>query len=288
MAARLPPRGYLVCCIERTGSNLLSEALFHTGVAGQPQEYYSPVLQNSPTMPHLYRDSTLLGGFEKILEAGMTPNGVFGAKLHWAHLRYLAKVLSSPSHEAPTVEPGAYLKFLAQLPVLIPAAELLELLRKRAGDRSDIEAAFALFTARVPDLRLIWLRRQNMVARAISHYRALKSRVWSRLKSAAGSEPADEATPEFDLGLIHQLYVLGLFQEESWQWLFDRLGATPHRVTYEELAASYEPTVRGVLQFLDLEASVQSIPPTNLVRQADAISEEWERRYRELSEEKGL
>src|ERR1039457_5546683 len=44
----MPSRGYLICCIERTGSNLLTEALSHTGIAGHPAEYFNPTLQDTP------------------------------------------------------------------------------------------------------------------------------------------------------------------------------------------------------------------------------------------------
>ncbi len=279
MFAWMPTRGYLVCCIERTGSNLLAEALMQTGRAGRPLEYFSPVLQDTPWMRGILGDATMLSGFENILRAGATSNGVFGAKLHWVHVRYLARALSSPGHELPPVEPGAYLKLLAQLPDMMPTAQFLQLLRARAGDRSNFTAVYKLFEAKVPELRVIWLRRENMVARAISHYRALHSKVWSR----SSSDAAVEAVPEFDPVRIHQLYGLGIFQEESWQWLFDQLGVRPHCVTYEELATGYEPTVGGVLTFLGLEEFAGNIGPASLVRQADAVSQEWEMRYRKLS-----
>ena len=286
MVACIPSRGYLICCIERTGSNLLAEALLQTERAGRPLEYFSPVLQHTPWMRGILGDATMLSGFANILRAGSTSNGVFGAKLHWVHVRYLARALSSPGGELPVAEPGAYLKLLAQLPELMPTAEFLELLRARAGDRAHFTAVYKLFEAKVPELRVIWLRRQNMVARAISHYRALHSKVWSRSKSAA--DATAEIVPEFDPARIHQLYGLGLFQEESWQWLFGELGVTPHCLTYEELAAEYEPTVRGVLKFMGLDQPVGSIGTVSLARQADAVSQEWELRYRELSADAGL
>jgi LPS sulfotransferase NodH len=285
MVAWIPARGYLICCIERTGSNLLAEALRKTERAGRPLEYFSPVLQDTPWMRGILGDATMLSGFANILRAGSTSNGVFGAKLHWVHVRYLARALSSPDGELPAVEPGGYQKLLAQLPQLLPTAEFLQLLRVRVGDRSRFTAVYKLFEAQVPELRVIWLRRENMVARAISHYRALHSKVWSRPKSSA--DAAAEVVPEFDPARIHQLYGLGIFQEESWQCLFGELGVTPHCLTYEELAADYEPTVRGVLKFLGLEEPVGSIGAPNLARQADAVSQEWELRYRELSADAG-
>lgn len=283
--AALPTRGYLICCIERTGSNLLAEALVQTGSAGRPFEYFSPVLQDKPWMRGILGDATMLTGFTQILRAASTPNGVFGAKLHWVHVRYIARALGSAGQALPPVEPGAYLKLMAQIPPLLPTAEFLDLLRTRAGSRPNFMAAFELFSSHVPDLRVIWLRRRNMVARAISHYRALHSNVWSRTKSSVDGAAAGEPVPEFDAVQIHKLHVIGLFQEESWQWLFRELGVTAHCVTYEDLAADYAPTVRGVLEFLGIEGAAETVIAPNLERQADALSKEWEQRYRALSTE---
>ena len=294
LEAAIPSRGYLICCIERTGSNLLAGALTQTGRAGRPHEYFNPVLQNVPWMRAILGDSTPLTGVTKILRAGATPNGLFGTKLHWGHLRHLARALDSGGQELPTVEPGAALKFLSQFPQMLPTAEFLDLLRARVVSRSNMTAAYAWFESYLPDLRIVWLRRRNMVARAISHYRALHTKEWHRFQAAADgavtAEPALQPAmaPDFDLARIHQLYGLGLFQEESWQWLFQERGIVPHYVTYEDLDADYEPTVRGVLEFLGVGAAGGTIAPTNLARQADALSQEWETRYRKLSEEAGL
>lgn len=127
-----------------------------------------------------------------------------------------------------------------------------------------------------------------MVARAISHYRALHSKVWHRPVTKAESEAEHAPSLDFDLAQIHQLYCGGLFQEESWQWLFRELAIAPYCVTYEDLVADRESTLRGVLKFLDIDADARGIGPPKLLRQADALSEEWEQRYNRLSVEAGF
>jgi trehalose 2-sulfotransferase len=284
----MPVRGYLICCIERTGDNLLAGALIQSGVAGRPHEYFNPLLQVSPRMRGILGDSTMVAGLPKILRAGTTSNGIFGAMLHWSHLRYLAMVLNDESRGSLPTSPGALLRFLADLPKLMPTAEFLDVLRARAVNRSQFPVAYKFFQPWLPDLRIIWLRRRNMVARAISQFRALHSKVGMRPTATPDDLTVAEPTPDFDLGQIHQLHVLGLFQEESWQWFFSELAITPHCVVYEDLIADYESTVRGVLDFLDLEGTVKSIEPATLLRQADSVSEEYELRYRKLSAEAAL
>jgi LPS sulfotransferase NodH len=81
------------------------------------------------------------------------------------------------------------------------------------------------------------------------------------------------------------LYCLGRFQEEWWQRFFQEHEISPHCVVYEELVADYESTVRGVLGFLGLNSEQTCIPPPRSQKQSDALSQEWQERYRKLSAE---
>jgi LPS sulfotransferase NodH len=109
---------YLVCATPRSGSTLLCETLKATGEAGRPEEYFEAVPATGiprapqdylaglddpdahqlldgarPRVPE-YSDLRGLGGYEqhlaRVRERGTTPNGVFGAKVMWAHLVDLA------------------------------------------------------------------------------------------------------------------------------------------------------------------------------------------------------
>jgi LPS sulfotransferase NodH len=113
---------YLVCATPRSGSTLLCETLRATGVAGHPLEFFEAVpetgmprrpldylrgledpdalaiVEHAP--PHEappYSDLRGIGDYEEHLanvrRAGTTPNGVFGAKIMWAHLEDLARRL---------------------------------------------------------------------------------------------------------------------------------------------------------------------------------------------------
>jgi LPS sulfotransferase NodH len=115
---------YLVCATPRSGSTLLCEALKETGVAGNPLEFFEalpdtgeprrPVdylvglddpealalVENAP--PHPPPEYSDLRGIEdydehlaRVREWGTTPNGVFGAKIMWAHLQDLARQLGT-------------------------------------------------------------------------------------------------------------------------------------------------------------------------------------------------
>src|SRR4051794_19529017 len=111
-----PDRSYLVCATPRSGSTLLCRALAQTGVAGRPEEYFEarPDTGRPPAPRDYFADAegvdldALLGVDHPVppapeysslegvadyrdhiaatLDRGITPNGVFGAKIMWGHL----------------------------------------------------------------------------------------------------------------------------------------------------------------------------------------------------------
>src|SRR5947209_6929141 len=110
-----PQCSYLVCATPRSGSTLLCEALANTGIAGNPKEYFENLISTGlPRRPREYFEDIanteivdVLGAysrldnepglstgqngysyteyFQKVIEQGTTPNGVFGAKVMWGY-----------------------------------------------------------------------------------------------------------------------------------------------------------------------------------------------------------
>jgi trehalose 2-sulfotransferase len=273
-----PSRGYLMCCIERTGSSLLAAALGATGVAGRPREYFNPVNRDKELLQEVFGGTPVIEGVSKILTAATTPNGVFGAKLHWNHLQYLAEVVRAESscsrkkvnHETPNLSSSA---------ALLPVATVRESLRARSVDSNSLADVYKLFNTKLRDVRVIWMTRRNMVARAVSHFRARRSGVWYQSLRSAKETPSSRPHG-FDAAEIHEFYCVGGFQEECWLRFFQQQGIIPFQVVYEEFVANYEATIRQVLAFLELETAF--VPSPKSVRQADETSGNWEMRYRQL------
>jgi LPS sulfotransferase NodH len=115
---------YLVCATPRSGSTLLCETLRDTGIAGNPLEFFEAVpetgLPRQPldylaglddpaaraliadAPPHPVAPYSDVRGvtdyaehLEKVRRLGTTANGVFGAKIMWAHLEDLGRRLGS-------------------------------------------------------------------------------------------------------------------------------------------------------------------------------------------------
>lgn len=150
----------------------------------------------------------------------------------------------------------------------------LHLLRLRRGLRgsSDAQVLAAVF----PAPSYVFLARGDTLAQAVSWWKAIGSGKWVDEESAA-------AEPEFDAGRIAGRVRRIGEHNESWRRWFAANGVEPLHVTYEGLAADPAGTARSVLEFagVDVPADLRVEPRTE--RQADAVNEEWIRRYRELA-----
>jgi LPS sulfotransferase NodH len=120
---------YLVCATPRSGSTLLCETLRRTGVAGNPLEFFEALPETGvprhpldylagledpdalaliehapPPEAPPYSDLRGCSGYrehlDKVRAAGTTPNGVFGAKIMWAHLVDLGRQLGAGDLDA--------------------------------------------------------------------------------------------------------------------------------------------------------------------------------------------
>jgi trehalose 2-sulfotransferase len=120
---------YLVCATPRSGSTLLCETLADTGVAGNPLEFFEALPETGmPRRPLDYlrglEDTAALAMIERapphtapeysdvrayadyaehldrVRDWGTTANGVWGAKIMWAHLEDLARRLEADDVQA--------------------------------------------------------------------------------------------------------------------------------------------------------------------------------------------
>jgi LPS sulfotransferase NodH len=251
----LRPLSYLICCAERTGSTLLGNALIGTGIAGRPRSYFNRVAHYNPRMRKLLGNATdddsYLG---KVIVAATTPNGVFGAKVHWEHfLNLVDKVARSPRAHADTAP-----------------ASMPERLRLH-----------------FPDLRYIWLVRRNAVARAISHYRVKRTNRWQLDSRWVTDDTGGEGEPAFDFDAIDAFVRLGEAEDAHWRHFFQEHDISPLELAYEELVQDLEGTVRRVLEFLGIAAEKVELPRPTLRQQSDHRSREWEDRYRQMCTDEG-
>ena len=276
-----PTRSYLVCSTPRSGSTLVCKALRDTGVAGRPEEYFEALRSTGrPRRPEEYfagvDDRSIFdelgdpgdGGspppawsrtaydryLDWAMEAGTTPNGVFGAKMMWQYL-------------------GDFVGLLRGIPDYrdLPLSELLP-------------AAF-------PDLTFVRVVRANKIRQAVSLWKAVQTASWSdKGGDGAPTEEApyraylDEHKPQlrFHYQAISHLLDQTLAAEASWDAFFEHTRIKPILVLYENFYADYASSTVNILERLGLEPPADFSPEPQMRQQSDGINDDWARRFSEL------
>jgi LPS sulfotransferase NodH len=282
-------RSYLVCASPRSGSTLICHALTETGVAGKPEEYFEALRYSGrPRRPEEYflgvEDQSIrdhlgersIGNeppprsplwsraaydryLEWALDAGTTPNGVFGAKLMWGYL-------------------GDFVSLLRNVPSYrdLPLADLLPTV--------------------FPEVTFVRVIRANKLRQAVSLWKAVQTATWRENQANAkatsveddGSPPyksfIEEHRPQlrFHFGAIDHLLNQILFEEASWDAFFEHSGIKPILVLYENFEADYETSTLHLLERLNLSPPVDFDFEPRMKRQSDGVNDDWARRYSEL------
>jgi LPS sulfotransferase NodH/glycosyltransferase involved in cell wall biosynthesis len=242
---------YLICGAARTGTNLLATAMRDSGLAGWPLEYFNVQSMNDP---YMLRRLGLPAGttdgpdfstrLDNIMRSG-TLRGVFASTVHWWDLQNLVAAVSS-----------------------------------RRGRTICLAEAPGELRAFLPELRFVWLRRENKVAQAISHYLAIKTGVWSKSSQDAATASPEAVEVPYDFAAIHELVRSAELEEQGWREFLAGAADVTLSLTYEELASDFAAAVTRTLAFLGVSLPKAAVPPPAFRRQAGARSMEWERRYR--------
>jgi len=221
---RKPPmgdRGYLVCSSPRCGSTYFCQLLASTGILGVPREY----LNVAGRWGRLDRDrptdlQALLG---RALQAGATPNGIYGLKAHADHFAAIAAV----------VDP-------------------LRLL---------------------PNLKLVRIRRQDILAQAISWVRAQQTRQFL-------ATDLQKHAPTYDAAAIRRLLGELIQQNAAWERLFATIGCVPLEVEYESLLATPQREVDRVAHLMGVRVPVPLAPQhVEVTIQRDQLNSGWRSRF---------
>ncbi len=250
---------YFICASQRTGSNVLCEALTLSGVAGRPTEHFVPAFPGSETLGHDHAGfergvwarrkgvASFPAFFEAVLAEGTTPNGVFGTKLMWNAL-------------------GGLLDKLAEL----PGCRELEPMQR-------LTAAFVR-------PRFIHLRRRNRVRQAVSWALAAQTGQYSTWQAASR---APFAEPVFDAQLLDGLYRLVREAEIGWRRFFEAIEADPLELWFEDLARNWDAAAREILAWLGVPAASRFVLGSLRHQpQGTELNAEWEERYRAILHER--
>jgi len=129
------------------------------------------------------------------------------------------------------------------------------------------------WTERLPNLRFVYLCRDDLLGQAISAARAGQTeqfRSTQRVKHAAF----------YDAGLISDQLTSIIQQRARWEAFFARTGISPLRITYERFLENPSAHVDLVAGLVDIDGAKIDASRINLVKQRDALTEEWRQRFR--------
>ncbi|MEO1016084.1 MAG: Stf0 family sulfotransferase [Pseudomonadota bacterium] len=236
-----PTLSYTIWFTQRCGSSWLCQALASTKLAGNPGELLSAA-EPERLVQH-YQARSVSDLVSILYRHGSSPNGVFGLKQGFCEPRF------------------------SQLMVLFQDA-----ITGKPPTRLEIwESVF-------PKHKHIFLTRRNKVRLAVSWWRAIQSGEWHRRHGTPRS--AVDLSDGYNFDAINHLFNESVLREAGIQDLFDEAGTAPLMVAYEDLRSDFDGTVRGILNFLDVDAEASAPFDTNLAPTADKLSEEWVRRFR--------
>ena len=240
--------GYMICATPRSGSTLFCQYLASTGVAGVPASYFRK--ENLHEYAELWKILRPDGSYDfaDYLEAtrkvGSTRNGVLALRIMWSSLK-----------------------------------EVMAYLARLYPDLADNEVT--LLERAFGRLKFIYLRREDVVAQAISLYRASQTGYWHIDEGQAPEQP-----PAFDFDAINSL-VDELHRDNlDWQSWFGRVSIRPMPVIYEDFAADPTTIVSEVLRFLETELPADTELKASNQRLADETTTLWLKRYGEELEKR--
>ncbi len=242
-------QNYIVCSTVRSGSTLLCKTLGQLHQCGQPEEYFHR---------HIIKRLKLRQNPEKFLSycraifrEGVTHHGIFGIKMHWWQLL-------------------DFLTLARQLP--------------QFEDKQDLEILNALF----PDLKFIYLWRQNMAEQAVSAAIAAQTGKWEKLdtpkqQSSQHRHKPDEiaaSLPKFQPWKIYEWEKNLSDQNQAWQQFLQKNSLSYYETTYEKLTYEFTQEMGRIIEYIGI--NTDQIPseikmPTR--RQANQLNQRFMRYY---------
>ncbi|WP_231999557.1 Stf0 family sulfotransferase, partial [Mycobacterium sp. 1245852.3] len=121
---------YVIASTPRSGSSLLAAGLVATGVAGRPEEYFTPdhigAYKKDLNLP---TDCSWPDYLAKAMAFAATENGVLGVKIHWRHVVALARALGfrgDPGDVFETLFPAAFFVNIVRADPVEAAEELAQ------------------------------------------------------------------------------------------------------------------------------------------------------------------
>jgi trehalose 2-sulfotransferase len=228
---------YLLCATPRTGTTLLCQYLTSTEVAGRPQSYFRRQGMTSYAEGWRIVNSDGTYSFSDYLiaarAAASTENGTIGIRVMWGTLDEMTAELGQ-----------LYPNFVS-------------------NDLALLEKAFG-------QLKFVYLYRNDMIAQAISLYRAEMTGHWHTVEGQKPKQP-----PVFDFDAIKSRLEMLEEHNLAWKNWFQKVGVRPLALSYEALSADPVASTKRTLDFLGLKLPEYKQLQAANQRLADEMTVAW-------------
>lgn len=141
-----------------------------------------------------------------------------------------------------------------------------------------LRAVFQTLFAQKERSRIVFLKRRDRVAHAISYARAMQTGLWRREQELAADDRLPQ--PEYSGRMVEQAARLLQAQERAWDGMIADLRLRPLVVWHEDVLENPEQTVTAIAQYLGvtLRADMACDVPT-IERQAQDNADAWRAAY---------
>ncbi|MEO7679379.1 MAG: Stf0 family sulfotransferase [Sphingomonas sp.] len=244
----LPLRTITICTHPRSGSTLLSEAMYFAGKLGCPIEYFHRGFRRD--LSARWGTTTIQEQIRAAHRLRTDPGGTFAVKLFWHDVEEMAAALAPER--------------FAELSGTSPDEVTPQAYREIA----------ALIATACPNPRFIHLQRRDRVRLAVSGMTAMQTGLW-RIIPEAGTQ-AQLGDAEYDFERIQYYVALATYCHVHWRNFFAAIGVEPFEVTYEALAADFKTVIASTLAWLGSKAPV---PHARTQRQSGVANEAFVLRF---------
>ncbi len=244
---RSGPRNYVICASHRSGSTLLCEGLRRTWHCGDPREYLSPtrsvaVFEKGEVKIDPREDFP--GYLCDVLTTMRTPNGVFGLKVMWKHVRQFPRRMDLP-------------------------IAMKDHRRIARSLRQTFQPAV-----------FIWCRREDKIRQAVSLVKAKKTRLFTHQQRIGLPDKEPDEPPPFNFDEIDAAVKRFEDEEREWQTFFEAGRIDPLVFTYETFTADFVHHIEKALHHIGLDPAGLTVEsPKHNQPLADETNEAWRRRY---------